>query len=182
MAKIKVQNHILNLLFQKKAAYTEDIIAYVKNYVDPLEKITLSYKVHRTLKKLADNGDISLQSLGGRTFAFITREGRHKHRSLQLSSDTGMMSMAWDGRWRIVMLDVPEQDKEKRNALRYILKKAGFVCLKNAVWISPHPFEHMLDRMKQDLGLTHELMIIVSNTLDAQTELEFRKSFWGIFE
>ena len=88
------------------------------------------------------------------------------------------MPLGWDGKWRIVILDIPESDKEKRNALRYILKKAGFALLKNSVYISPHPFEHMLENMKEDLELTNEISIIVTDYLDESSEEEFRKAFW----
>ena len=178
MAKIKIQHHILTFLIRKKAAYFEDIVSYVHEHVHGVERVALSYRIKRTLKKLASDGDIVLQMMNDRTFAFITPQGRHKERSLRLSSDTRMMSMAWDGKWRIIMLDVPESDKEKRNALRYLLKKADFVCLKNSVWISPYPYEHMFEEMKNDLKLTNEIMIVVTDSLDAETERAFRECFW----
>ncbi len=72
------------------------------------------------------------------------------------------------------MLDFPEDRKQERESLRYLLKKAGFVCLKNAVWISPQPFEHLFMNIKKDLGLTTEIMIFISDTIDPETE----KAFW----
>jgi DNA-binding transcriptional regulator PaaX len=174
------QKKILEFLKQKKAAYVEDIATYLDQAdTNALRKFTFKYTINRTLKTMARNGEILLQEIDGRSFARLTAPGRHKLRSLNLSSETNVMSMAWDGRWRMIILDVPESDKEKRNALRYILKKAGFVCLKNSVWISPHPFEHMLENMKADLGLTNEIMIIVTDFLDPETESAFRESFWG---
>lgn len=177
--KINLQKRILELLKSKKAAYVDDIVAYVKDYDEDGRKFALKYTIKRTLKTMQKNGEIVLRSLDDKDFAQLTPEGRHKLRSLTLSADTHVMSMAWDGKWRMVILDVPEADKEKRNALRYILKKAGFVCLKNSVWISPHPFEHMLENMKRDLELENEIMIIVTDFLDPGTEMVFRESFWN---
>lgn len=173
-----MQHHILALLARKKAAYVDDIVSYVHDQVSGIDRVALSYRINRTLKKLASEGDIVLQMMNDRTFAFITPSGRHKQRSLRLSSDTRMMSMSWDGKWRIIILDVPESDKEKRNALRYLLKKADFVCLKNSVWISPYPYEHMFEEMKQDLNLTNEIMIMVTDQIDSESERAFRECFW----
>jgi DNA-binding transcriptional regulator PaaX len=96
--------------------------------------------------------------------------------ALKLESDTSLLPN-WDGQWRIVLLDLPESRKSERESLRYLLKKAGFVCLKNSAWVSPFPFEHLFMNIKKDLGLTTELMIFVTNNLDPETELELFKMF-----
>ena len=66
--------------------------------------------------------------------------------------------------------DVPEERKSERESLRYLLKKAGFVCLKNSAWISPFPFEHLFTNIKKDLGLTTEMMILVTEFVDEETK------------
>jgi hypothetical protein len=70
-------------------------------------------------------------------------------------------------------LDMPEDRKSEREALRYLLKKANFICVKNTVWISPYPYEHLFTNIKKDLGIGNELMIIVTDKLDSETNLAF---------
>lgn len=176
-----LQRRILDYILTNKAAYIDDIVAHVKvsESSGMGRKVALKYSVRRTLKNLQKSGDIVLSSVADREFARLTSRGRHKLRSLRLSSDTDLISTAWDGRWRMVILDVPESDKEVRNALRYILKKARFACLKNSVWISPYPLEHMLENMKSDLDLHDEIMITVTDYLDPETEAAFRNAYWS---
>jgi len=38
--------------------------------------------------------------------------------------------------------------------------------------------EYMLENMKEDLELTNEISIIVTDYLDESSEEEFRKAFW----
>jgi len=174
-----IQKSILELLQSKRAADIASITEYVKEHCDSAaRKVAIKYVISRSLKNLEKSGDITLHKTEQSSFARLTSIGRHKLRSLRLSENTHLMPLGWDGKWRIVILDIPESDKEKRNALRYILKKAGFVCLKNSVWISPHPFEHMLENMKEDLELSSELSIIVTDYLDESSEEEFRRAFW----
>lgn len=45
---------------------------------------------------------------------------------------------SWDGLFRIVMYNVPEGERKKRDALRWIIKKFHFVQFEKSVWISPH--------------------------------------------
>jgi len=43
----------------------------------------------------------------------------------------------WDGRWRLVLFDVPESKNAERVKLRRVLKDLKFGYLQNSVWLSP---------------------------------------------
>lgn len=135
------------------------------------------YATVRSLKGLKDAGLIEHISSGQREYARLTKEGRKKANSLKLESKTSLVSPTWDGKWRIILLDLPETRKAERESLRYLLKKAGFVMLKNSAWISPYPFEHLFTNIKKDLGMTTEMMIIVTESLDSETEKELHKLY-----
>lgn len=45
----------------------------------------------------------------------------------------------WDGRWRLVLFDVPVSQGSSRTRLRRYLRIRGFGCLQKSVWVSPHP-------------------------------------------
>lgn len=135
------------------------------------------YAISRAFKNLAESGLIETLQSDNDLYVRLTREGRQKKHSLYLDNEQTIVPVSWDGFWRIVMLDVPENRKSEREALRYLLKKAGFVCIKNSVWVSPYPYEHLFTNIKKDLSLETELMIIVTNTLDPDTEREFFKIF-----
>lgn len=44
----------------------------------------------------------------------------------------------WDGKWRMVMFDIPENFRKARNALRDRLRYLGFHALNLSVWVHPH--------------------------------------------
>ena len=132
--------------------------------------ITEKYALTRSLKNLREAGLVEHISSGQNDYARLTKEGKKKMHSLKLDSDTMLVNTSWDGFWRIILLDLPENRKSERESLRYLLKKAGFVCLKNSAWISPFPFEHLFTNIKKDLGLTMEMMIIVTEHIDEETK------------
>ena len=134
------------------------------------------YAINRTLKGLMESGLIESHFSGQNDYARLTPAGRKKVTTLKLESDTSLLPN-WDGKWRIILLDLPESRKSERESLRYLLKKAGFVCLKNSAWIAPFPFEHLFMNIKKDLNLTTELMILVTETIDQETEAELFKVF-----
>jgi len=131
------------------------------------------YALNRSIKGLKDAGLIESIHSGQNQYAKLTKEGRKKANSLKLECENAIISNTWDGYWRIILLDIPEERKSEREALRYLLKKAGFSCLKNSVWISMYPFEHLFTNIKKDLNLSTELIIIVTDKIDEETEKEF---------
>jgi DNA-binding transcriptional regulator PaaX len=48
-------------------------------------------------------------------------------------------SRHWDGRWRLVLFDVPMEQHIHRGRLRRYLHAKGFGCLQGSVWITPDP-------------------------------------------
>ena len=135
------------------------------------------YAITRSLKGLRDAGLIEQIPSPQNEYARLTKEGRKKMHSLELDSNTAIINTSWDGFWRIILLDLPENRKSERESLRYLLKKAGFVCLKNSAWISPYPFEHLFTNIKKDLGLTTEMIIIVTQFLDEETKKVLFETF-----
>ncbi len=170
---------ILKILSQNRAVSLPDLVDEVitepsisaKNDVKKARNAA-----GRTIKSLTENGLIASHFSGQNDYAVLTPAGRKKSLSLKLGSITELLPN-WDGYWRIVLLDLPESRKSERESLRYLLKKAGFICMKNSVWVSPFPFEHMFTNIKSDLGLTTEMMIMTTNTLDTETETEILKIF-----
>lgn len=135
------------------------------------------YAITRSLKGLREAGLIEQIPSSQSEYARLTKEGRKKMHSLELESDTTLVNTAWDGLWRIILLDLPENRKNERESLRYLLKKAGFVCLKNSAWISPYPYEHLFANIKKDLGLTTEMMIIVTEFIDEESKKVLFETF-----
>jgi DNA-binding transcriptional regulator PaaX len=162
--KLNYSKKILRILGEKTAISLPEL----HNYGDelPNEK----YAITRSLKGLQEAGLVEQISSPQNEYARLTKEGRKKMHTLQLDSDTTLVNTSWDGFWRIILLDIPENRKSERDSLRYLLKKAGFVCLKNSAWISPFPFEHLFTNIKKDLGLTTEMMIIVTEFVDEETK------------
>jgi len=71
---------------------------------------------------------------------------------------------AWDGRWRLVIFDLPERNNVARVRLRRFLRDHGFGYLQKSVWISPDPLTGLLPYLRS-FGDDVESLL----TLEAQT-------------
>jgi DNA-binding transcriptional regulator PaaX len=180
-SKKDYSNKILRILGQKTAISVPEIINQTS---DPSLILPLSrrggnqkYAITRSLKGLRDAGMIERIPSSQNEYARLTKEGKKKMHSLELDNETTLVNTSWDGFWRIILLDLPENRKSERESLRYLLKKAGFVCLKNSAWISPFPYEHLFTNIKRDLGLTTEMMIIVTEFIDEESKKVLFETF-----
>jgi DNA-binding transcriptional regulator PaaX len=165
--KINIQKDILKILSQKTAV---PLKAFKEK--DPKR----NYAFTRSIKNLMESGYAEIVESDNLSYLKITQKGKNKLNCIKLEGEEALVLNTWDGFWRIIILDIPENRKPEREALRYLLKKANFVCIKNTVWISPHPYENLFTNIKKDLNLGTELMILVTNKLDPETNLAFIKS------
>jgi DNA-binding transcriptional regulator PaaX len=168
-------NKILNILAEKPAVPLENLEVGLP-LGSPTSKSKSNYALTRSIKNLVDSGCIEMLQSDNKSYLKLTKKGRNKLNSLKLEGNGALVSSAWDGFWRIIILDLPEDRKSERESLRYLLKKANFICIKNTVWVSPLPYEHLFTNIKKDLGLGTELMIIVTDKLDEATKQVFLKS------
>lgn len=165
MKKLDYSKKILKTLSEKPAISIETL------KVNQDKKAC--YAIARALKNLVENGYAEIHNSENNKFIKITKKGKNKLNSIKLEGEDALVPGVWDGLWRIIILDLDEARKNEREALRYLLKKAGFVCVKNTVWISPYPYENLFTNIKKDLGFKTEIMIMVTDKVDAETQAAF---------
>lgn len=61
----------------------------------------------------------------------------------------------WDGKWRVIAFDIPEENRRIRKALREILRLLEFYPLQRSVWISKHNYIKELRGWIKDLKLSN---------------------------
>jgi DNA-binding transcriptional regulator PaaX len=173
--KPSIQRSILKTLSKKGVTpidlIKKDVEEIILNDKEELDKA--NYAITRSIKNLLTGGLIEIFNSEHKQYLRLTKEGKQKLNNIALECEDSLVSTTWDGYWRIILLDIPEERKSEREALRYLLKKAGFTCLKNSVWISMYPFEHLFTNIKKDLNLSTELIIIVTDKIDKETEKDF---------
>src|SRR3989338_1016131 len=82
----------------------------------------------------------------------------------------------WDGKWRLVMFDIPMRFTKGREALRYHLKNLGFLQFQKSAWIHPFPCEDEILFIADFFGIgKHVEILTVENLLnDEKLKKHFR--------
>ena len=61
----------------------------------------------------------------------------------------------WDGRWRMIIFDVPEKKRRYRDYLRQMLKTLGFKELQKSTWVTPYPIPDFLKELLWEERIKH---------------------------
>jgi DNA-binding transcriptional regulator PaaX len=81
----------------------------------------------------------------------------------------------WDGKWWIVIFDIPEKLKKARDALRWKLKELGFYELQKSVFVFPYECKDEIDFIIEFFNLRRFVRYGVLESID--NELHLKKIF-----
>jgi len=105
----------------------------------------------------------------------ITPKGEKELQGLSVPGFKLPKPRRWDGKWRVLIFDIPEQRKGLRDKLRRTLRIIGFARLQDSVWIYPYDCEDFVTLLKADFKIGKDLLYMIVDTLEYDTPL--RKKF-----
>ncbi|MDO8618742.1 MAG: CRISPR-associated endonuclease Cas2 [Candidatus Daviesbacteria bacterium] len=114
----------------------------------------------KALKRLRERGLVELVSNEELIFK-LTDQGKDKAlwQKMKESNDK------WDGRWRLVIWDVPEKRRPARDLLRQKLKQLGFTQWQKSVWASKINCTALLRKFIKDVGIEDWVIVIESDDI-----------------
>lgn len=71
----------------------------------------------------------------------------------------------WDGKWRVVVFDIPESKRLIRDILRSRLKLWGFKPWQKSVWASKKNVTNKLRNLVKELDITDWVLVIESDNV-----------------
>jgi phenylacetic acid degradation operon negative regulatory protein len=106
----------------------------------------------------------------------VTKEGKRKLRDIyEYSSRAIMHPKKWDGMWRVITYDFPEEERSARNSLRHVLSQSHFLQLQKSVWIFPYDSTLLAELLvENDIVRDHTVFMKVAHVSSAPT---YKKHF-----
>src|SRR3989344_5315242 len=101
----------------------------------------------------------------------LTKKGESQLRRLQLLDYKLKKPKRWDGKWRVLIFDIPEHKKVLRDKVRNTLELLGFKWLQDSVWIYPYACEDLVTLMKADFRIGKDLLYLVVESLEYDQRL-----------
>lgn len=116
------------------------------DFWDTIERKKRKKHFAQFINYLKHKGYIRIDNLKGKRGILLTPLGKTKalKSKIFIENEAGFKKRK-DGKWIMVIFDVPEKKKRHREELRKILYALGFQKLQKSVWVCPHDVLGKLD-------------------------------------
>ncbi|QQS18000.1 hypothetical protein IPL68_05105 [Candidatus Saccharibacteria bacterium] len=148
----------------------------MKRAFDALDKRAQEREIARVLaymrskKLLAENYQNGLE---------ITTLGRLRLKRLEYEKLFIPIPEVWDGQWRLVLFDIPEEHKRERRLFTDKIKQLGFRYLQQSVWVHPFESRQEITLVTEKLEISRYVTYIITSHIDHEAVLidRFKSAF-----
>lgn len=104
-------------------------------------------------------------------FYELTSLGKKILRRWEFSNFKFNKSGKWDGKWRVIIFDIPDEKRRARDHIRYLFRSAGFYLLQESVWVYPYDCEDIITLLKTDFGVGKNLLYLIAEEIENDKHL-----------
>ncbi len=101
----------------------------------------------------------------------LTQGGRDKVLEYKLDEMHIAKPAHWDGKWRLVVFDVPVDKKQARDALGLKLVELGFYPLQKSVYLMPFPCEDEVEFIASVFDVRKHVLILYVSKFEGEQKL-----------
>lgn len=136
-----------------------------------------SYVVNNAINRLVERGELRRVFRKGKPMLEMTESGRGRLARIAMTHHKATQR-EWDGKWRVVIFDIPESLRGKRDVLRGMLRRIGFLQLQQSVWIYPFSCEEFVQLLKTDLSIRGMVKYLVCESIEGDTKIGRHFRLW----
>lgn len=117
------------------------------------------------------------QNSDGTMTMTLTDKGKEKALVYNLDEMEIKKPECWDGKWRVVLFDIPEKMRKVRDAFRGHLNQLEFYEFQKSVFVHPFDCQDEIDYLIEFYGARRFIRFIVAESLDNELHL---KTYFGL--
>jgi len=141
---------------------------------DDWKKFNLSY-LRRNLERLKKQKLVEIDQKDGQTIIKITKAGKRKVLRYALDELEIPETKFWDGKWRMVIYDIPTNKRYLSDLLNQTLKNLGFLSLQKSVFLIPYPCQPQIEFLREYFNLGENVIVVEVNKIE--DDKPFREYF-----
>lgn len=115
------------------------------------------------------------ENADGTTTLILSEDGRKRALTYRIRYAKIKAMGPWDKKWRIVIYDIPEDERESRDAFRDHLTELGIRKLQHSAGIHPFDCKNEVDFFIELLDIRKYVRFIVADSID--DELQWKRKF-----
>jgi len=125
-------------------------------------------KIHRAIKILEKKEIIVIKKIGEQVFVQLHDKGKSTVLKYSVKSllNFKKAKMKWQKKWYLVLFDVPEIQRNKRDYLRRFLLKLGFYPYQKSVYLFPYECEKEIRLIKKIVEGSKYMSYIVAEKIE----------------
>ncbi|MDP2649118.1 MAG: hypothetical protein U1D26_03970 [Patescibacteria group bacterium] len=101
----------------------------------------------------------------------LTPKGKKELERIEARERLQEKPRSWDGRWRVLIFDIPEHRRSLRVRLRRTLLSVGFMRLQDSVWIYPYDCEDFIVLLKADFKVGKDVLYMIVDELEGDARM-----------
>lgn len=122
--------------------------------------------------RLKHKGYVEFIREQGSTRMRITPKGAVALSVMTIRSTLPVRPRRWDGKWRLVIFDIPEKRRTLRQQVRTLVARYGFVRLQDSVWVYPYDCEELIMLLKASLKIGVDMRYIIADVIEFDAPLK----------
>lgn len=126
----------------------------------------------QALRKLKKEGLVLTKKEEGKTTFRLSKKGKKKFLNYKLEDLKINKPERWDGFWRIVAFDIPEEKKTARNALRRKLKELDFFKLQKSIFVYPYDCESEINLIREVFEIRPFVNLIIAKSIENEEKIK----------
>lgn len=130
-------------------------------------------QINEALRYLKSRKLIHIQRQYQKEVFTLTKIGWFRARKLAKSFGI-QKPTKWDGKWRIVIFDIPEEKKKKREVFRHILKNLGLANVQKSIWVHPYHCHDQIFSIAGEMFIKPYVRYIVAEEITGEKGLRRR--------
>lgn len=135
------------------------------------------YKLKPRIKNLLKKELVAMGEENGEVVIKLTEKGK----TILLRYDLDRMKIKkpsrWDGKWRLVIFDIPNNQKAARELFREKLKQLEFYPLQKSVFLTPYSCFSEIEFLRQVLGVGEYVRVLIVDKVEGE---ELFKRHFGL--
>ena len=127
---------------------------------------------------LRKKGLLKMEYRGKQLYVSLSDEGKLLAKKYSIDELKIKKPKHWDKKWRILIFDIEERYRSKREMLRGKLKELGLYQLQKSVWVCPYQFQEEVEILRNFFGFNgEEMTMIIASEIEKEREL---KNFFNL--
>lgn len=145
-------------------------MAVLYHYIDAHDRAERR-RVYQAVQRMKRRELLVRKVINGREELVISKKGQQALGDSELDALSITRQNRWDGRWRVVMFDIPEEKRAARNALTAHLKGIGMYPIQRSAFVTPFPCVSAVRALADHYDVMKHLFMIEADNIETTIDL-----------